>query len=146
MERAIRKVRCRPGHIITDKGTQFKSHTFRKWCKRKGIILRYGAVGKYGSIAIIERSFRTLKSEWLRKIIIPFDINGMCKKLTTYIRWYNCFRPHQGLNGATPAEIYDSKQRKSDTFKFDADDNIQLVVTFFEGDRHLPIIKLKQAA
>jgi transposase InsO family protein len=144
--RSVNKVHCKPRHIITDNGPQFRSRTFKIWCKHKQIDLRYGAVGKYGSIAIIERSFRTLKSEWLRKIIIPLDMSSIRKKLTTYIRWYNCFRPHQGLKGAIPVEIYNSKPQKSDTFKFNADDNLQLIVTFFESDRHLPIIKLKRAA
>jgi len=144
--RAVNKINCKPRHIITDNGLQFRSKTFRKWCKRKNIDLRYGAVGRYGSIAIIERSFRTLKSEWLRKIIVPLYFNGMRKKLTTYIRWYNCYRPHQGLNGMIPAEIYDSKSQKPDTFKLNTGEKIRLIVTFFEGDRHLPIIKLKRAA
>jgi transposase InsO family protein len=144
--KAIRKVNCRPRHIITDKGVQFKSRTFRKWCKRKGIVLRYGAVGRYGSIVLIERFFKTIKAEWLRKIIIPLDTNDMRKKLTTYIRWYNCYRPHQGLDGAIPAEVYDPKPRKENTIKFGVDNHLQLIVSFCDGDKQLPIIRLRQAA
>jgi transposase InsO family protein len=146
LKRAICKTGCRPKHIITDKGTQFKSRTFRKWCRCKGITLRYGAVGRYGSIAIIERFFRTLKTEWLRRIIIPLDMKYVRGKLTAYIRWYNFYRPHQGLGGSTPAEIYNSKQRKKDMFKFDPEEKLRLIVSFYEGDRQLPIIKLKRAA
>ena len=32
---------------------------FRRWGRRRGVQVRYSAVGKHGSIAIIERSFRT---------------------------------------------------------------------------------------
>jgi transposase InsO family protein len=146
LKRAVHKGNCIPKHIITDKGTQFKSKTFRKWCKRKHIGLRYGTVGRYGSIAIIERFFRTLKKEWLRKIIIPLDTNGVRNKLTMYIRWYNFFRPHQGLDGASPADIYTSKPQKADTLTLRPDDKIELLVSFHEGDKLLPIIRLRKAS
>ena len=146
LRRAVQKNRCRPRHLVTDKGVQFKSHIFRKWCKRRGITLRYGAVGRYGSIALIERFFRTLKGEWLRKILVPLDISGMRRKLTTYIRWYNFFRPHQGLDGASPADIYASKPQKKDTITFRPDDKLELLVSFHDGDKLLPIIRLKKAA
>lgn len=146
LKRTIHKPCCKPKRIITDKGTQFKSRMFRKWCKRKHIVLRYGAVGRYGSIAIIERFFRTLKKEWLRRVLIPLDTNGMRKKLTTYIRWYNCFRPHQGLNGALPADIYTSKPQKKYTITFRPGDKLELLVSFHKGDKLLPIIRLGKAA
>jgi putative transposase len=146
LKRAVHKSGSKPKHIITDKGTQFKSKTFRKWCKRRHIGLRYGTVGRYGSIAIIERFFRTLKKEWLRKIIIPLDTNSMRMKLTTYIKWYNCYRPHQGLYGATPAEIYDSKPQKADALTLRPDDKLELLVSFHEGEKLLPIVRLRKAA
>jgi transposase InsO family protein len=146
LKRAVQKSCCKPKHLITDKGVQFKSRVFRKWCKRKGIALRYGAVGRYGSIALIERFFRTLKGEWLRKILIPLDISGMRSKLTTYIRWYNFFRPHQGLDGASPADIYTSKQQKKDAVTFRPDDKLELLVSFHKGEKLLPIIRLRKAA
>ncbi len=41
LRRAVKNSRCKPKHIITDKGRQFTSKTFRKWCRRKGISLRW---------------------------------------------------------------------------------------------------------
>lgn len=146
LKRVNRKNNCVPKYIVADKGVQFTSRTFRKWCKRKHIVPRYGAVGKYGSIAMIERFFRTLKTEWLRKIIIPLDTDGMRRKLTTYIRWYNCYRPHQGLNGALPAEIYEPSLSKTCNKTFESGQKVRLIVAFFEGDRKLPIIRLAKAA
>jgi transposase InsO family protein len=51
-----------PRHSVSDQGAQFKSGPFRKALARHGIKHRYGAIGKTGSIAIIERFFRTLKA------------------------------------------------------------------------------------
>jgi len=146
LKRAVHKGHFKPRHIITDKGVQFKSRTFRKWCGRKGILSRYGAVGKHGSIAPIERFFRTLKTEWLRKTIVPLDIDNMRKHLKKYIRWYNCYRPHQGLNGDAPAEMYEPGLSKICNKTFEPSQKVQLIVTFFESDRKLPIICLRKAA
>ena len=87
-----------------------------------------------------------MKKEWTRRILIPLDTNSLRKKLTTYMRWYNFFRPHQGLDGATPAEIYIVKSQKENVRKFDRKEKLQLLVTFYKGDRQLPIIRLKRAA
>jgi transposase InsO family protein len=49
----------------------FTSEGFRGWCKRRGIWLRYGAVGKHGSIAIVERFIRSMKQECTRRLVVP---------------------------------------------------------------------------
>ena len=66
---------------------------FRRWCRRRGIRLRYGAVGKHGSIALIERFFRTLKNECTRRILIPFRRDRMQVELRLFMRWYNVWLP-----------------------------------------------------
>jgi hypothetical protein len=70
----------------------------------------------------------------------------MRRRLTTYIRWYNCYRPHQGLDGAIPAEVYDPKLRKEKSIKVNTDKKLQLIITFYGDDKQLPIIRLRQAA
>jgi len=60
--RAIGKAGAAPGHLITDQGKQFRDKAFGRWCRRRGIRQRFGAVGKYGSIAVVERLIRTIKS------------------------------------------------------------------------------------
>ena len=57
--RTIGKVGVAPRHLITDQGKQFRDKAFGQWCRRRGIRQRFGAVGKYGSIAVIERLIRT---------------------------------------------------------------------------------------
>ena len=71
--RAIINAGCAPSHLITDQGTQFTEGGFRRWCRRRGIRQRFGAVQKYGSISVIERLLRSMKSEALRRIVVPLD-------------------------------------------------------------------------
>ena len=146
--RSIHATGVAPRHIISDKGSQFHCKDFRQWCKRKKIRPRYGAVGKYGSIAIIERFIRSLKSEHTRRIFVPFRLVDFRKDLACYIDWYNEFRPHQSLAGRTPQDVYsgssvsppDYQTRGANAVKLD------LVVSYHLGQRHLPVIELRKAA
>ena len=60
--RAIQRTGATPKHLITDQGKQFRDKSFGRWCRRRGICQRFGAVGKYGSIAIVERLIRSVKN------------------------------------------------------------------------------------
>ena len=101
-----------PRYTITDKGGQFwcaagrESHAFTRWCRRHGVRPRFGAVGEKGSIARLERFWRSFKDEWTRRIIIPFGIDAMYSDVGAYIRWYNSWRPHSSLGAATPNEVF----------------------------------------
>ena len=61
--RTMAKAKQKPRYIVCDRGPQFDCQDFRDWCQRKGIKKpRYGAVGKKGSIAVVERFILTLKN------------------------------------------------------------------------------------
>jgi transposase InsO family protein len=61
--RAIHSAGRAPRYIVCDKGPQFWCPGFKRWCKRHKIKPpRYGAVGKHGSIAVIERFILTMKT------------------------------------------------------------------------------------
>jgi len=60
LARVIRKARAIPKYLIADHGKQFVSARFRAWSRRKAIRQRFGAAGKYGSIAVIERFILTI--------------------------------------------------------------------------------------
>ena len=62
LNRAIRKAGSTPKHLISDRGGQFDCDSFQGWCDRRRVQHRFGAVGKYGSIAVVERSIRSMKS------------------------------------------------------------------------------------
>ena len=91
-------------HLITDRGKQFTSQTLRRWCRKRGVRQRFGAVGQKGSIAVIERFFRTLKSEGTRRISIPLRVATIREEMALFATWYNQHRPHRALDGRTPAE------------------------------------------
>ena len=106
LERATTRIGSSPKHTVTDQGSQFQGE-YRNWCARRGVKPRFGAIGKHGSIAVTERFFLTLKTELLRRILVPLRLETMCSEIGRYVRWYNEARPHRSLGGATPCEIFD---------------------------------------
>ncbi len=150
MAKAIRAVGMPPKHLISDQGKQFTSEEFREWCsaKPREIRQRYGAVGEYGSIAILERLIRSMKNECTRRILVPLSEEGIRREITLYVNWYNQHRPHQALGGRIPMDVYFGIEDEMPCFETRGKDVaiLRLVVTRLDGRRHLPIVELKRAA
>ena len=157
--RTIGRVKACPKYIIGDQGPQFARADLEAWCKRKNIHPRYGAVHRYESIAVIERFIKSVKDEWLQRLVIPLRLEAMRKELLVYTSWFHEHRPHQALDGCTPREIYDNVSPLSRARRFDLRSacgmghrnaasslRLTLAVAYHEGRRHLPIITLQQAA
>ncbi|MCY2931612.1 MAG: DDE-type integrase/transposase/recombinase [Planctomycetota bacterium] len=106
LDRTIRQNKAQPKYVICDKGGQFWCKPFKRWCRRRGIKSRFGAVGRHGSIAVIERFIRTLKGEGLRRILVPLNRRKMSDEVIAVAAWYNTHRPHTALSGRTPEERY----------------------------------------
>jgi hypothetical protein len=80
----------------------------------------------------------------------------MRHEVSLYVYWYNDHRPHQGLDGKTPYEVYQDERQRARSYesrprvptKNEAVrvKRIQLILKFLEGRRHLPIVELKRAA
>ena len=148
-----------PKYLVTDQGAQFQDE-YRRWCASAGIKPRFGAIGKHGSIAVVERLHRTLKSECLRRFVLPLRKEAMLAELELAARWYNEHRPHARHHGATPAEIRDGMKPAKDEPRFETRERfapaaklraqpgvkLALDLQFLEGRPHLPIVALKQAA
>ena len=139
-----------PKYLISDKGRQFDCVGYKAWCLRKGIEPRYASTGSLRATAVIERYFLSLKDEWLRRIVVPLGQEAMRREVASYVSWFGTQRPHQGLAGRTPNEVYDGlaacevaskAQQKPQTIP-----RCTLVVRFHEGRRQLPIVKLRRAA
>lgn len=160
-----------PKYIISDKGMQFhppknskhpEKHPYRKFCNKFGIKPRYGAIGKYGSIAIMERFMKTLKNECTRRISVPMGIHEMQEELVLFILWYNEYRPHSAfmkkqnkcdaMGPRTPQEVYDGfqmlKMPNAPPEKINNCDlpPVKINISYFEGRKHLPIVEIKKAA
>ena len=108
---------------------------------------------------MIERFIKSLKDEWLRRLIIPLRLEVMSADLSAYTTWYNEYRPHQSLEGCTPREVYESSSPANLARRFEprakwpahqdhavSCTRLTLSVTYHEDRRHLPIIELKHAA
>ncbi len=91
-------------YVITDQGGEFSGAVFRKTAVRLGIAHRFGTVGRIFATARLERFWRTLKQTANLRYDQPLTVADLERRLETALIYYLCFRPHQGLQGATPAE------------------------------------------
>jgi len=157
-----------PKYVICDRDRIFDCSAFRRWVKRKGIKPpRYGAVGKHGSVAVVERLILTLKTELIRRILVPMRREAFLRELHLVQDWYNGERPHTTLGGRTPNEVYYHRRpanrrprieprrdwpRRSPCAKPQTlaagkpGDAFTIRVDFRKGRRHLPVVTLNRAA
>ena len=61
---------------------------------------RYGAVGKHGSIAVVERFILTLKQACKCLPLVPLRAITMCRQMASFVVWYNEHRPHTSSQAA----------------------------------------------
>jgi putative transposase len=168
LARAIRTSRAMPKYLICDRGPQFDCQGFRGWCRRRNIRPRFGAIGKHGSIAIVERFILTLKQSCTRMLILtPLRRQNFRRELSLFCGWYNETRPHMTLAGQTPDEVYHRRfpsvrkpryeprakwprgspcARPSALVRGKPGARLEMHVEFLGGRRHLPVISLRRAA
>ncbi|MCD4751367.1 MAG: DEAD/DEAH box helicase family protein [Thermoanaerobaculales bacterium] len=89
-DQAFRKF-GRPRHFVSDQESQFTAQVFRETLAALGIKQRFGAIGQYGSIAIIERFWRTLKELLGVKLFPPLNAAQLEAKLGISLTYL--FRP-----------------------------------------------------
>lgn len=94
----------KPKAIRTDNEAIFTSSAFRRGLKLLGIRHQRTTPGCPWQNGRIERLFGTLKQK-LDQWQVP-DMAQLNRDLTTFRYWYNLVRPHQNLNGQTPAEAW----------------------------------------
>ena len=159
-----------PKYTISDQGSQFQSE-YRAWCKENGVKPRFGAIGKHGSISVTERAIGSLKRECLRRILVPLNIEAMTTEVAAYVEWYGEHRPHQGLGGKTPNEVFEGRVAARDGPRWETRKRFPLESVRRQGDAgkvvklgarrgvrielvqgsvaeraHLPVIGLKRVA
>jgi hypothetical protein len=167
MAKTIHQNKARPKYIICDKGTQFWCRAFKRWCRNHKIKLRFGAIGKHGSIAVVERFIRTMKDECFRRGVVPLRRQSFAAQAQSYILWFNSHRPHTFLGGRTPDERYRRipsacrRQRFEPRPRWPATSScagppakvrghpgavLELAITWHDKHKHLPIVMLKRVA
>ncbi|HUT57587.1 MAG TPA: integrase core domain-containing protein [Phycisphaerae bacterium] len=87
----------------------FTSGAFAELKERWGFKQRFGAVGKHGSVAVTERVIKTLKYEWLHRVPVIRGLDHLSGLLDDFGAWYNDYRGHMTLGGATPTVIHQSQ-------------------------------------
>jgi putative transposase len=159
--------KAKPRYLVCDKGKQFWCEPFKAWCRAQGVRLRFGAVGRYGSIAVVERFIGTLKAEGMRRIVVPLRREALRREVDLYVGWHNEHRPHEFLGGRTPDEVYYCRPPANEeprieprvrwpagspcagpqgVFLGSPGDGVEMKVKFLGGRRHLPVVRLKRVA
>ena len=164
----LRRVGTTPKYLVCDRDSVFDCDAFRRWVKRKGIKPpRYGAVGRHGSIAVVERFILTVKQILGLVLVIPVRRESFRRELVAVIEWYNEYRPHATLGGKTPNEVYARRFPANRRPRIEPrprwprgspcarpwalvagqpGQRFTATVTFHAHRRHLPIVTLKRAA
>lgn len=94
-----------PEIVNTDQGCQFTSEAFTGVLKDHHVKISMDGKGCYQDNIFVERLWRSVKYESLYLHAFS-DGMQLRKELTRYFSWYNAERPHQGLEDATPDEVY----------------------------------------
>jgi transposase InsO family protein len=94
-----------PKYLITDQGGEFTAVVFRQAVKRLGAFQRFASKDNLYATARLERFWRSLKeAAGLYRLQLPLTLDDLERRLALALLHYVCFRPHEGLGGATPAE------------------------------------------
>lgn len=95
----------KPEIFNTDQGSQFTSCAFTGMLSSHGIAISMDGKGRWVDNVFVERLWRTVKYE---EVYLKAYTSGTEAKqqLKQYFAFYNQIRPHQGLGGKTPDQLY----------------------------------------
>ena len=107
LESALRR-HGRPEIFNTDQGVQFTGEAFTGTLKDAGVTISMDGKGRAMDNIMVERLWRSVKYEeiYLKEYASVAELIGALRR---YFVFYNEERPHQGLDGHTPAEVYRGK-------------------------------------
>ncbi|WP_373862954.1 IS3 family transposase [Halomonas halmophila] len=94
-----------PEIFNSDQGCQFTSEAFTEVLKAHDVRISMDGKGCYQDNIFVERLWRSVKYEcvYLKAFEDGAHLRGELKR---YFTWFNKERPHQGLDDATPDEVY----------------------------------------
>lgn len=104
--------------VLTDNGPEFgpkesskkRSHPFERMLIEMGITHRYTRPYRPQTNGKVERFWRSMKDDLVNGTYFE-SIDAFKQYLFEYLLYYNQLRPHQGLQGKTPATVNQSCQR-----------------------------------
>jgi len=89
----------------TDQGSQYTSTIFTDCLLNNDILISMDGRGRWADNIFIERLWRSVKYECI--YLSDYESVNMCRQaLTKYFDFYNNKRPHQGLAGFPPVQVY----------------------------------------
>ena len=98
-----------PREILSDNGRQFvawRGETrFQKVLRQQGVQHVRSAPQHPMTLGKIERFWQTIWREFLEEAVFA-SFADACRRLEHWIHYYNHQRPHQGLDGACPADRF----------------------------------------
>jgi transposase InsO family protein len=98
-----------PRELLTDNGRQYTAWRgeteFEQELKRQGIAHFKSRPQHPQTLGKIERFWKTLWEEFLSRTVFA-DFADCARRLDLYVQHYNFRRPHQGIDGAVPADRY----------------------------------------
>ena len=127
----------------------------------------YAAPTDYGSIAAIERLIQTVKRALRLLPLVPLRREAFREEIGLALDWYNEHRPHSGLGGRTPNEVYFHRRPAHREPRFETRSRwprglpcaepwalvkgrpgarIALDVNFYASRKHLPLVTLRRVA
>ena len=107
VEQAI-KTHGTPSIINSDQGSQFTSNEYIEFLRRHGIRQSMDGKARWVDNVIIERWFRSLKTEniYITEYQTPRQLRH---GIAEYVKTYNFERPHSSIEDMRPAQAYDAK-------------------------------------
>ena len=96
-----------PAILNSDQGSQFTSNAYKTLLKELHIRQSMDGKSRWADIVMIERWFRSLKTEEIYLNEYPSP-KALRKAVALYIQQYNTVRPHQALGYETPEAVYGS--------------------------------------
>jgi transposase InsO family protein len=98
-----------PEEVLTDNGTQYVTWrgkgAFTKECEKRGVKQIVASPHRPQTLGKIERFWGTLWRECVETAVFA-DLGDARQRIGLFIDHYNFQRPHQGIDGLTPADRY----------------------------------------
>jgi transposase InsO family protein len=96
-----------PRYLLTDLGGEFTGALFAQAAAGLGILHRFASADNIKATARLERFWRSLKEmAGLRGLQLALTVDDLERRIEIALLHYLCFRPHEGLGGATPVEVF----------------------------------------
>ena len=111
VQKALDEFPGKKPRIISDHGSQFIAKDFKKFIRYAGLVHTFTSVGYPQSNGKIERLFRTVKADCIRKQSF-LSIDDARRQIREYICYYNQKRLHSAIRYVTPFDKLIGRDRE----------------------------------